>query len=608
MTLLLYVLAMIFKEEGDNKHEQIWDTYIQNKYDDAEVKLKLKPIESDYEALRALIYQDSKQLQEGNRILENFKFFRDSIANYEEAKRIYKNLDALTIVEIALHENDDPQKIFQSLNSTGLELSQADLIRNYLLMNLPYDEQERLYRNYWSIIESNCTNLTTNDSRLSNFFRDYLSYKFNKTPSFARIFHNFQNRFTYEVGETHLLEHDLAQMKQFSGYYFQFINPEKTKDESLSRQLRALSRLEITVSYPFLLPIFHDYTEGRITHAEFLNLLQLIQTFTFRRFVCGLPTNALNKIFLTLYTNAEKIRDHYPEENLPYRVAVALMKYSSYQKFPDNEEFAESLRTRDMYNIQSKNRLYLLETLENQYHSWNETPVDLLTQDKMTIEHVFPQNPSVKWREDLAPGEYEEMERSVNTLANLTLVINNSSLGNKSFLEKRDLDKPNSKGFRHSKLNLNEYLSTINEWRPFQLKTRRDLLVQKCLEIWTYPVVDISGGNDIEVDLLDLDNPTYLKPDYIRLNGKKKSIKTNREIYLELLRYIHAQNPEILNTPVIKDKLIITQFKQIPRQPLMISQDLYCEGNLSNKALYDNMRELIEATEEEVILLVKFAE
>ena len=608
LILLLYVIAEIFETNKDDRYQQIWDFYIQNRYDNSEIKLKLKPIDSDFKVLVDLINNNRDAIKTGNRLLENYLFFKENILSYEEAKKIYNNFNNLTIVEIALDENDNPQKIFQSLNSTGLELSQADLIRNFLLMNLKYQDQERIFKKYWLPIEENCYQESSSESKLSFFFRDFLTLRFKKIPSYKNIFEEFKNRYISSSENLDQLDLILEEMKKYSSYYNQFINYSQNGYDEITRELKNINKIEISVSYPFLLGLFDDYNNKSISKDELVSVLQLIQSFVFRRFICGLPTNALNKIFMTLHDNAHKVKEKNIDLSFYDCVAVSLLRYSTYQRFPTNEDVIENLKTRDIYSAQSKNKLYLFEMLENNYHSFNEKVIDFDNDSNTTIEHIFPQNPNAEWKSKLSIEEYNQMMALMNTLGNLTLVINNTSLGNRSFIEKRDLNLEDSKGYKFSKLNLNEELAVLNEWNLEEMNKRADLLAKKFIKIWQYPKVNIANDQTIseEIDVFDVEDPTKLKPEYIVLNNDKLSVTSNRDVLKEVLKYVYNTEPEVLFKNEIKDRLSITRDEQELRNPVEIEDDLFCEGNLSARDLYIRIKFLIETVSDSIDLRIKF--
>lgn len=608
MTLLLHVIAECFKQYGElTKHKQIWDIYLQNPHDTDNIKLKLKPIESDYDVFIKLINNNEDQIPQGNRLLQNYLYFKEQISSLEIAEELYNKFFQLWVVEIALDEKDDPQKIFQSLNSTGLELSQADLIRNFLLMNLPYDRQAKIYRDYWSVIERYCLDENSNESRLSYFFRDYLTFKFTKIPSYKDVFEEFKNKFPDLAEDEAKMESVLDEMKKHAQNYNMFINFHKVSDEDMRKELRNINLIEITVSYPFLLGVFEIYKRGKLEKAEVLEILKLVQSFVFRRFICNLPTNALNKIFMTLWGNALKLQLKHQEYSLYQCVAMSLIKFGSYQKFPEDSEVEQNLKTRDVYKIQAKNRTYLFEMLENHYSKFAETSIDLANSNTITIEHIFPQNPSSLWRENLTDEEFSKLKALADTLGNLTIVVNNSSLGNRTFVEKRDLNEQASKGFKYSKFNLNESLCDLNEWNLEQLHKRRDVLIEKCLQIWRYPNVTIPEvDTEVEIDIMEIEDPRGEKPEYIVCDGEKMQFSYNVDIYRYILKLAHRSEPEVLAMPEVQNKLKITNNKQAVGNPIEIEAGLYANGILSARAIYKNSQLVIEKMSSPPDIRVKF--
>lgn len=609
ITLFLLRIAKIFKENDDRLHEQIWDDYIQNKYANDEEKLKLKPIISDNEIFKTLVNGNAENLDNGNRILDNYLFFKEKITSYEQAKKLYENFKNLTIVQIALSSIDDPQKIFQSLNSTGLELSQADLIRNYLLMNLDYGEQETIFNNYWSIIEKNCLKISLNESKLSLFFRDYLTLKFGSIPSYSNTFEKFKERYPDINQDREVFEKELGEMKKYSSFYSLLINPELEKNAKIAKELRNLDKIEVTVSYPFLLAVLNDYHREKIDEETLLGIIKLIQSFVFRRFICGAPTSALNKILMTLHNNASKIRKKNREIGYIDSLAYVLTKYSSYQRFPTDEEIVETLKNKDIYSTQSKNKLYLLERLENEYDGFNENEVDFFDNEKISIEHVFPQNPSSEWKRSLSKEEFAEMEARKNTLANLTIVINNGSLGNKAFTIKRDLDQENSKGYKYSKFKLNDFLSRLNKWNLKNLNKRSTILTEKFINIWKYPEVPIiEQPSDIEIELSEIEETRGKKMKYYLLNGVKGEEKNYISMYKDTLRYLYSDHYDKLFSPEVKEIFDISRDEETFSNPIQIESGYCVEGRLSSTEIISRLKKLLNIMEEEIDLRVSFEE
>lgn len=442
--LTIYRLAIEMEDKG--LEAEITETYLTNKFAPEEEKLKLRPTENNDKAIKYLLRSDSsEEFNEFSKVIDNFNYFKSRITQ-ENIDYVLKGLSKLMFVEISLdREKDDPQRIFESLNSTGLELSQADLIRNYILMGLNRKSQNKIYNNYWEIIEKLAKDETSNKSKVSDFIRDYLTLVNNKIPNKSKVYLEFKEKFpTSDLEE---LEGNLLPIKSLVKFYNKLLNPKNENDKDIRIQLEYINRLEINVAFPFLMKVYEDYSENIIDKPTFIKVLDFIQSFTWRRFILGLPTNALNKIFMTLYEKIDK-------DNYLVSLQKWLLKRPGSQRFPKNKELIESLKLKDVYNIKSKNRTYLLERLEN---FENKEPVKIEGNTDITIEHIFPQNPDPKWKVDLGTDEYNFIKETyLNTIGNLTLSGNNGKLGNKVFTYKRDLENA---GYKDSRLWLNKYLS-----------------------------------------------------------------------------------------------------------------------------------------------------
>ncbi|VEP17768.1 conserved hypothetical protein [Hyella patelloides LEGE 07179] len=373
--LVIYRLAKELNNEG--LVAEISETYLINKFAPEEEKLKLRPTENNDKALKYLLRSDeNEEFQDFSKLIDNFNYFKGRITE-ENYQFVLEGLSKLMFVEISLdREKDDPQRIFESLNSTGLDLSQADLIRNYILMGLNRTNQNKIYRNYWEIIERLAKDETSNVSRVSGFIRDYLTLENKKIPNKGKVYLEFKAKYpTTTIDE---LETNLAEIKTLVKYYNKLINPKKEIDKSIRLQLEYINRLEINVAFPFLMKVYDDYANSTIDKQTFIKVLDLIQSYTWRRFILGLPTNALNKIFMNLY-------DKVDTSNYLYSIQKSLLQRTGIQKFPKNAEVIDALKVKDVYNIKSKNRIYLLERLENFEH---KELVAIEENPDITIEHT----------------------------------------------------------------------------------------------------------------------------------------------------------------------------------------------------------------------------
>ena len=479
ITLLHIALYHRLKESKEEYADEIYELYLVNKFSKRDIKLKLLPPEENLNILNKMLEENWEELEEyqDRNIVKNYKFFKEIISNYsnEEIEYLLAGLDKIIYVDIALEKDkDDPQKIFESLNSTGLDLSQGDLIRNYILMDLEREKQNLVYKNLWLPIENNCKISLGNEIKnyVSDFIRDYLTLKNGKIPSKPKVFEEFKEFYDKNNDE------QLEDIKNFSEEYSHIIKPNTEKDKDIRKELENLKVLDQTVINTFLIGILRDYKENKIVKNEILEILKLLQSYIWRRFITEKPSNALNKIFQGMYLRISKDKKYYKS------LEESLLN----QDFPTDDELKEALKTKNVYKDKEKLR-YVFKELENYNH--NEL-IDF-ENEKITIEHIFPQKPNKSWKEKYSDYELEEMKTFKDTISNLTLTGSNANLGNKSFLEKRNDD---IHGYKNSKLYLNKYLSKLNEWNLSAMEGRFEELFKNIVKIWKRP--ENSEDRDIE--------------------------------------------------------------------------------------------------------------
>ena len=349
ITLIYLTVYLLADSLGDEKLKaQIGETYLINKFAPEEEKLKLRPTENNDKAYKYLLRAGEGEEYEGfSRLIENFDYFKSRITE-ENFKVVLDGLSKLMFVEISLERGkDDPQKIFESLNSTGLELSQADLIRNYILMGLDRRDQDIIYSKYWELIEQQAKEENSNSNRVSDFIRDYLTLENSKIPNKNKVYEEFKTK--YPVTSIGQLEENLGKIKGLVYHYSKLLNPKKEPDPEIRKQLEYLDKMEINVAYPFLMKVYDDYAKGKIVKSEFLNVLETVQSYAWRRFILALPSNALNKIFMVLYQDVD-YRDYVES------IQRSLLRKKGTGRFPRDGELLDVLREKDLYNIKSRNR------------------------------------------------------------------------------------------------------------------------------------------------------------------------------------------------------------------------------------------------------------
>lgn len=602
LTLIYLVLYRLAQEIGDESLvQEISETYLINKFSSDDEKLKLKPTENNAEAFKFLLHsQDNEQFTHYSKLIDNFIFFKTRITN-ENYEQVLHGLSKLMFVEISLdRDKDNPQRIFESLNSTGLELSQADLIRNYILMDLKPKEQSKIYQNYWSVIENYAKNEAQNTSLVSHFIRDYLTLKNQKIPNKGKVYDAFKEK--YPISTTSALEESLLDIKNLAIHYNKLVNPSRETDKAIRQQLEYIGRLEINVAFPFLLQVYDDYSSKLIEKTTFIAILELVQNFVWRRFILGLPTNALNKIFMSLY-------DKVDTENYLFSIQRTLLKRPGTQRFPKDTEIVDSLRIKDLYNIKTKNRVYLLERIEN--HN-NHEPVNVEGNECITTEHIFPQNPDAKWKIELGDEQYKTLKDNyLNTLANLTLSGNNGKLGNKPFIEKRDL--PDG-GYKDSRLWLNKHLAQLDTWGVEQLEQRLAELTERFLAIWRYPDIGQeldAEQSDEEVNIFEAGDPKFKKLEYAIFLDSKLEVTLVATLYTEILRALFELQPETFYSTDLGERISLKKGEQAAkaslRQAVEITENYYVETNIDNNGKFDRLKYALTLFDLEDELSIKYS-
>ena len=481
-TLTLLFLAIYFKLKGTilaKDADKIYNQYVVNPYSEKEIKLKLLPPEENLYILNKISHNKFNELEafQDRNMLKNYLFFEKELENlsFDDMKHLSNGIEKLIYIDIALEKGkDDPQKIFESLNSTGLDLSQGDLIRNYILMDLERGEQNRIYKEIWIPIENNCKVSDGSEitSYVSDFIRDYLTLKTEKISSKPKVFETFKAYYEKENDEK------LEDMKKYSEAYSYIIKPGLEKDKDIQRELDYLKSLDKTVINTFLIGILKDYKDNILEKDELVNMLILLQSYLWRRYITEKPTNALNKIFQGMYGKISRSGNYY--ENL---VDILMA-----EDFPTDEELESALKLKNVYKDKEKLN-YVFKKLENYNH--NEL-IDF-DNEKITIEHIFPQKPNKAWKENYSDNELEQMISFKDTISNLTLTGSNSNLSNKAFHEKRD-DEVH--GYRNSKLYMNKYLGRLEEWNLLSMEARFESLYDDIIKIWKRP--EDKATNDME--------------------------------------------------------------------------------------------------------------
>ena len=381
-------------------------------------------------------------------------------------------------------------------------------------MGLEPGFQKRMYEHYWRPMELDFGQVAYNE-HFDAFMRHYLTVRTGEIPRQDAVYQAFKTwSRSAEAGSTENLLNDVL---SFARYYCVIALGSKANNE-LMRSLRDLRELKVDVAYPFLLELFHDHSEGRLTESELIAIIRIVESYVFRRAVCMIPANSLNKTFARFTASIDKSR--YFES-----VQVQFMSLPSYRRFPSDSEFERDIQARDLYNFRS--RSYWLRRLEN--HGRKE-PVQI---EGLTIEHIMPQNKDLSeaWRQDLG----DEWERTwslyLHTLGNLTLTGYNPELSDRPFKTKRDMEG----GFKDSPIRMNQDLAKRDHWNEEAIKERAADLANKAVKVWSSPKV---SEEIIEAHIPKREGAKYTLKDHEHLDSG-----TQRELFEALQKEIMALDP-----------------------------------------------------------------
>ena len=471
LTLLLIALRDYALDHKDDKlinAKRIDNMLLKNEFEEDDERYKLLLTETDRKILIDLIEKRPIDNDETSRLLSNYKFFCNQIVKMNiTPQEVYESVGKLQIVNITLDRTiDDAQVIFESLNSTGKELSASDLIRNYVLMGLEVNEQKRIYEHLWRPMEL-MFDYEKQNYVMDKFFRDYLTMKSTRIPKQNKVYEEFKAyHLNCEFGTVRELCQDLL---TYAKYYTDMVF-KRSSNPILKSLYTDIGDLKMEVAFPFLLKVQNDYHKGNINESQLEEILQLCISYVFRRSICGIPSNSHNKTFATLRNEIK------PNDYMNSIKAFFILR-DDYKEFPNDDKFRTAFITRDIYNMRQRN--FILRHLENY---GNKAPIII---ENYTIEHIMPQNPKLnnEWQCELGDNWKEIQKKYLHTIGNLTLTAYNSEMSDKSFMEKMDMDG----GFKESALRLNAYVVKLNEWNEEHIKERAEILADKAKQIWKYP-------------------------------------------------------------------------------------------------------------------------
>ena len=568
--------------------QSILENYLIDKYQPKEKRVKLKPVKDDRAAFDRLFDAQEEHLRKSN-LTANYDYFYNRIQKEEiTIDELYDALFALEVINIELTSEDNPQRIFESLNSTGVALSEGDKIRNFILMGLSAKQQEEYYEKYWNNIE------IRTDYNVSLFVRDYLSIKQQLIPSMDRVYTTFKSFVQEKDLDTEAL---LKELLSYAKWY-EILLKGKTSDKQLNACIYRLNRLESTITRPFFMEVLRLQNEEKLSWQEVRDIFLYTENYLFRRTMCDLPTNALNKIFLMLHR--EIVRFEGNDDNYVEKFKYALLNKGERGRFPNDEEFAKALAERLVYKMHSKHKVYIFERLENHGTVEDKDIYHHVDEGVYSIEHVMPQHLTPAWTKELGT-DYEAIHETwLHRLANLTLTGYNSKYSNNPFAEKRDM--PN--GFTDSGLRMNTWIAQRSKWTLEELEARNKLLVTRALGIWAMPETSfVSAEKHMDSCSLDDDTTELRGRIIVRFSYKntEQPVLSWINMMEQVLKMLHSEDPSVLTNLAYSNSsddelsVYVSSNPKDLRGALEIDNGIFVERNTSTNVKISMLRKFFKA-------------
>lgn len=569
---------------------EIDESYLYNKFaKEQNLRLKLKPNKEDDENFNRLMENDFENIKKDSLIYINYKYFLSRIQNMScSVEDFYDALQRIEGVAITLDEKDNPQLIFESLNSTGEDLTDVDLIRNYLLMNCKPEEQNDLYKDYWLKLEGMLK------SNFTNFIRDYLSFKNGAVVQNAKnkVYFAFKKYYQKECLD---VEKFLTNLLQYAEAYSLLLKTTEKRNlpSKLEKTISETIMLNMCTTYPFLMGILYDYKEKKIDEENTIKIFRLIESYAVRRSICSIQGGALSQAMASLYKDLmEKYKETFYIDTY-IKIATKMASVNTNAYFPKNEQFKDEFIRRDMYASPLKK--YVLYKLESSNQS-----KEIINIDNLTIEHVMPRTLSEEWKKYLNLENVEEFhEQYKNRIGNLTLTAYNSEMSQKLFAEKK-------KHVDFSRLCLNKYFESIEEWNKKEIEIRGEKLFDIAVHIWPFP--DVIPEEELSSESYHIlineedDDFTNTKPIKYIYNEKEIRVSSWAELYTNLIKELVANNKDMVYS-FIYDKdfnattKIFSKTKDGLRCSAKINDELYCETNLNTSRKIRILKEIFETLE-----------
>ena len=596
----------------ESKLDEAYEVFLKAKFCNSERKIKLVPIENDRIAYDK-IFNEEDSFDEDSKITRNYRHFYDLLTRKPQALSFDQLLDAierLQIISIELDSDDDAQLIFESLNSTGLALTEADKIRNYLLMSLTPEEQQVCFKNYWQKIEQ------ATENRPTKFLRDYLTIQqqLQRPVRQSNIYYEWKK---YMDG--HDRKDELVKMLDYAHYYQQ-VTEAKLSTAKLSEKMRHICNIETDVTNVFFIQFLKYASANNLSEDEVFKVVDLVENYLARRIVCNMPGNALTQVFCALHKDVLKSIEEYSYANVELDnsysdiLAYHIMRRDGNYQLPRDMQFVESIKTRDAYHMLKPFQIFLFERLENSVHGeYNDVATDMKKKDA-TIEHIMPQTLNGDWKAMLGDNFEEIQDKYLHTFANLTLTGINSELSNKPFEIKRDgktIENEVYPGYKNSKYRLTKSVTSCDKWTEIELQNRCNEIVATFLRLYPLPQTTFKPLPK-PVDEVSLEDETFTPTNRqlkgFRLYDNEYSETTWKDMLLRVVKMITEKYPDIVDSLYDKGSYFWTSKTANLDYCTQIGVDKYLWTTMGNKSKLACLRYLFEKcdiAESELVMLLE---
>ena len=596
----------------ESKLDEAYEVFLKAKFCNSERKIKLVPIENDRIAYDK-IFNEEDSFDEDSKVTRNYRHFYELLTRKPQALSFDQLLDAierLQIISIELDSDDDAQLIFESLNSTGLALTEADKIRNYLLMSLTPEEQHMCFKNYWQKIEQATENQPT------KFLRDYLTIQqqLQRPVRQSNIYYEWKK---YMDG--HERKEELVKMLDYAHYYQQ-VTEAKLSTAKLSEKMRHICNIETDVTNVFFIQFLKYASANNLSEDEIFKVIDLVENYLARRIVCNMPGNALTQVFCALHKDVLKNIEEYSSANVELGNSYSdiltyhIMRRDGNYQLPRDMQFVESIKTRDAYHMLKPFQIFLFERLENSVHGeYNDVATDMKKKDA-TIEHIMPQTLNGDWKAMLGDNFEEIQDKYLHTFANLTLTGINSELSNKAFEIKRDgktIGKEIYPGYKNSKYRLTKSVTLCNKWTETELQNRCKEIVATFLRLYPLPQTTFKPLPK-PVDEASLDEETFSPTNRIlkgfRLFGNEYNETTWKGMLLHVVKLVIERYTDIVDTLYDAEGYFWSAKQADTRYCTMIAPQKYLWTSMDNRSKLRCLRFLFEKcdiAESELVLLLE---